>query len=449
MSRIAPWSVLAVIVILCGCSLGAPRFESTSGERWRIPFDLSTLDKDIAFNKARVARDPKGALGWSLLAGAHLKRARLFDSTSDAVAAEQAARRSLKIREAGNIGAANKLVQALLDQHRFREAKATLDWAIGRRLVDDASYQLQAQVALELGDFEAAVRTVADHPSAMRDPGGMVLNSRIAFLSGHSAEALELVNSAERKLEDNALVGSDVLAWIRSKRGDILFAVGKVEEARKAYDSALELLPGDYKSLFGRARIASGTGDWQSAISWGEKALDSVPMPECMALVSDAYRNIGQSVKAAELLSQAAESAGKSGVADSGLRVGAKPTTVHGHTLDRQYAQLCADHEIDLEGAYASALRDSVARQDVYTFDTLAWVTFKLGLLDEAKAASDKALRLGTQDARMLFHAAEIYDRLGEKGRAGDLYAKAIVANPYFDHPSVAKARKKLTEYGG
>jgi hypothetical protein len=48
------------------------------------------------------------------------------------------------------------------------------------------------------------------------------------------------------------------------------------------------------------------------------------------------------------------------------------------------------------------------------TLDTLAWAYFKSGRFDDAAAASAEALRTGSRDARLLYHAAAIRHATGD-----------------------------------
>ncbi len=63
----------------------------------------------------------------------------------------------------------------------------------------------------------------------------------------------------------------------------------------------------------------------------------------------------------------------------------------------------------------AVAIAESVAaiRHDIFTQDALAWAYYKTGQLDKALAASERALRTGTRDERILTHAAAIRTALG------------------------------------
>jgi len=59
----------------------------------------------------------------------------------------------------------------------------------------------------------------------------------------------------------------------------------------------------------------------------------------------------------------------------------------------------------------------------------------------EALAAITEALKLGTQDAKLFFHAGLIYHQLGDIAKAKRSLQRALATNPYFHivHADVAK----------
>ena len=59
------------------------------------------------------------------------------------------------------------------------------------------------------------------------------------------------------------------------------------------------------------------------------------------------------------------------------------------------------------------------ARKDVYGYDTLAWAQFAAGQQSEALATMNRALALGTVDAKLLIHAGliELANGLADEGR--------------------------------
>jgi tetratricopeptide (TPR) repeat protein len=71
-------------------------------------------------------------------------------------------------------------------------------------------------------------------------------------------------------------------------------------------------------------------------------------------------------------------------------------------------------------------------RGGVYVDDAYAWALFRAGRIAEARDVSDRAISLGTPDARLLYHAGAI--RLAAGDRQGlSLIQRALALNPQFD----------------
>jgi tetratricopeptide (TPR) repeat protein len=97
-----------------------------------------------------------------------------------------------------------------------------------------------------------------------------------------------------------------------------------------------------------------------------------------------------------------------------------------------------------LDEALAIARRERETRADIYTHDALAWCLYKKGELAEAKGAINEALRLGTRDARINYHAGMIYKALGESRAAAKHLQLALRINPSFDVLQADVARQTL-----
>ena len=72
------------------------------------------------------------------------------------------------------------------------------------------------------------------------------------------------------------------------------------------------------------------------------------------------------------------------------------------------------------------AERAAAERHDIFTEDALAWAYFKAGRLADAAAASAQALRTGSRDRDLLYHAAAIKQAQGDNGAARTLMARAL-----------------------
>src|SRR5262249_49472363 len=128
-----------------------------------------------------------------------------------------------------------------------------------------------------------------------------------------------------------------------------------------------------------------------------------------------------------------------------------------GQVTDLEMAVFEADHAVDANGtdhALLLAHQAYDARPDnIYAADALAWALYRAGRLDDAVALSDRALRLGTVDPLLHFHAAVIADALGRDERARTELAPVVAHTPWFsvryhDDALALAARLGLTSRG-
>ena len=157
MTTTTPIGASAFGLLLC-CLLGAgappavpdPETGSTGADastraEEREEYDPELAAKTVAFWERRVAQDPEGFIELRELASAYLARQRETGDVADAVKAEDAARRSLKIMDRRNAGAWIRLGRSLLAQHRFAEA---LDAARSAAALDPSASRLVADIQL-------------------------------------------------------------------------------------------------------------------------------------------------------------------------------------------------------------------------------------------------------------------------------------------------------------
>jgi Flp pilus assembly protein TadD len=108
----------------------------------------------------------------------------------------------------------------------------------------------------------------------------------------------------------------------------------------------------------------------------------------------------------------------------------------------REVAVFYANHDMNPERAIELAELDLQQRQDVHGYDTLAWALYKNRKFEQALPAIQSALRQGTRDANMHFHAGMIYAALGQTEMARSELKTALEINPHFSllHSDVAQA---------
>ena len=94
----------------------------------------------------------------------------------------------------------------------------------------------------------------------------------------------------------------------------------------------------------------------------------------------------------------------------------------------------------------ALATSELERRRDVFGYDALAWALYRNDRLAEAADAIEQALRLGTRDAALHFHAGLIFAGLGERARAVDHLQTVQEINPQFSLLHAELARTTLEE---
>ena len=223
------------------------------------------------------------------------------------------------------------------------------------------------------------------------------------------------------------------VAWFHMRVGDELARVGRADDARKSYLEALSLYPHDYKTMTGLARLAAGRQDWPGTISWGLKAEQVVPTPEAVALVGDAYAASGDR-KDAEGQYRLIEAMGTLSRAQSMV-------------YDRYRAMFDANHGRHLEEGLGLARREMKARQDVYAYDTLAWASYKNGLLPSGRRRHEAGTRTRHAGRTAVLPCGHHRRGAGGPGAVGQRTSPAPPSlDPYFRPSAPAVAQHP---YGG
>ncbi|MDQ2991599.1 MAG: hypothetical protein M3R30_02105, partial [Candidatus Eremiobacteraeota bacterium] len=217
-------------------------------------------------------------------------------------------------------------------------------------------------------------------------------------------------------VSDNSAQGR---AWYHFRAGELAFSAGAVDEAKADEREALVIFPGFEMAYRALARFSWATKDWNGAVDAATHGIAIIPEPETLGYLADAQAALGKTdaAKQTQSLIFAVERVGNAY-----------------NINDRLLSVYYAEHGIRLDDAYAIAQREVRARGDeVYAQDTLAWAAAMDGKWNVAEAAAKRAIRLNTQDPRILFHAGAIAAHFGRKDEAQALLQAAMKLNPTFD----------------
>ncbi len=396
-----------------------------------VPDTLSP-EAQVTFWSRRLKPDTRDYITLTTLAGAYLAEGR---ETGDAAAygrAEEALRRALALNP--RYESANALLgSVLISQHQFAAARESA--AAGLALNPDSPAALAASgdANLELGDYAAAESAYGRLLDLAPDGPAFSRLSRLAWLQGRPDEAIDWMRRAA-DLMVSLDVGGEELAWYRFQLGELYYNTGDLRAAEKWYHEADQAFPGYYNAAAGLGKIAAARGDLQEAIDIYAPLVERLPQPSFVAFLGDLYTLAGDTAAAQaqyDTVSFIQELEASQQV-----------------LYNRQMALFFANHNIELEQALAYAEGELTARKDIYAYDTLAWVLYRLGRFDEAAAASERALALGTQDAQLFYHAGLIAAARGDEERAAADLNHALDINPHFDLIQVEVAREVLAGMG-
>lgn len=392
-------------------AIGGPGGPSTS---------RADLEQTIAAFDARLARDGATTALAPRLADALLRQARITSNPGLAVRAEGVLRQALDA-DPSDYESTRMLATTLLSQHRFREAIETAERASRMSPRDAWNFGVIGDARLELGEYDAAFAAF-DRMMQMRPSSAAY--GRVSYareLQGDLAGARRLMQMAADATGPD---DPEAQAWCYSQIADLHFQEGRLDDAAREYGRANHTFPGHPFAQAGLARVDAARGRFADALERYRTMMRERPTPETAARIGEIEQRLGRADAAAQSFA----------LAEQGWRYDTPEPTL----LARLLASRGRGHD-----ALAVATRAAATRRDIATLDALAWASFAAGRLDEAARASAEALRTGTRDRAILYHAAAIAAARGDRPRARALASRAVDGFPEFD-PLLGPAAQAL-----
>lgn len=385
-------------------------------------------DRSVQRATAMITRNADDPLGYAKLAEAYMRKARESGDSGYYMKAEAAIHHVLT-EQPDDYAARRVLTWIALGKHDFSQALLLAKQLQEERPDDYWVYGLLGDAYTELGNYHKAVE--AFQQMMDRRPG-LPAYSRAAYmrtLHGDLEGAMELMLMAIR---GGVRRDPEPLAWTLVQYGNLHFYQGQLDQAETAYQQALEVFPNYYMAHAGIGQIQAGRQQYSEAINSYEQAIAVVPTPDMIGYLGDLYMVAGEE-KQAERQYQLVEFI--EGVND-----------LNPIMYSRQLARFYADHQRNLDHAILLAEAEHSRRSDIYTQDTLAWVYYHMDRMPEAWHIMEQALRLGTQDASLLYHAGMIAKGMGETDTAKQYLSQALTLNPYFSPQGARLANTALEE---
>jgi tetratricopeptide (TPR) repeat protein len=358
----------------------------------------------------------------AMLGDAYLQKARETGDPSYYPKAEALYRQALD-RNPDDFVAMTGMGTLSLARHDFRHALTWSEQAHARNPYHAAAFGVIADAQIELGRYDQAVQTVQAMVDLRPDLPSF---SRVSYVR----ELLGDVPGAIAAMRQAAQAGSgrpEHVAWAQAQLGNLSFGAGDVAAAEQHYLQSLQTLDGYVFGVAGLAKVAAARGDFEGAIASYRAAIAQMPLPEFVIALGDVYAAAGKAHEAAQqyALVQAMQSLYEANGVDT----------------DLEMALFAANHGLEIDRAVERARAGYEKRPSIHAADVLSWTLYKTGRYDEAWRYAQEALRLGTRDAMLHFHAGMIAAALGLSNEAINHLERALTINPYF---SVLESRQAV-----
>ena len=377
--------------------------------------------------EATVRAQPRSAAAHTTLAAAYLQQVRETGDTRGYDRADAALRRALALKP-GDAAALTERGVLRLGRHQFGAA------------LDDAQAARAAapEVNKPFGVLVDALVELGRYPQAARALQQMIDRKPNVDAYGRAAYLRELrgdLAGAERALRLAIAAGGEVpenTAYVQSLLGDLELVRGRPGRALTAYRAALRLVPGHTPSQFGTARARAAQSRLDAAIRRLTRLVDRAP--------SQAY---------AIALGEAQLAAGRRRAAAAAFRVAEdeeRKLREAGETTDLERALYEADH--GTPALAVSLARRAVRRApSIRASDALGWALTRAGRPEEGLRHAQRALRLGSREPLVLYHAGVAASRAGERALAARLLGRVVRQAPRFSPyhgPRAARALERL-----
>jgi tetratricopeptide (TPR) repeat protein len=422
-----------LLLSIAGCGGGEP--EQAASPTAATPIGAASQtraqsDARIAFLEARAADDPLDVFSLNELAIEHLQRARETGDVSSLSRAREALRQSLERRPEDNYEALALSANLAVTQHDFAAGLVLARRATALKPKAAYAYGAAGDAQMGLGRYDEAAQSYATlhgiEPSLSSE-------SRLALfaqLRGMHEEALAHWDAALAMAQGDGVPEHE--AWARTQTAHLRFMTGDLDESRSQYAQALGTLPGYVHALAGLGRVAAARGDLDAAIAHYETAIAVVPLPEYVIALGDVYAAAGDPKRAGdqyELVAAIEQLYAANGV-----------------NLDLQIALFNADHGRDLQATVARAEALFAAQPNIQAADALAWARYNAGDIDGARTAIGDALRTGSRDPMLLFHAGMIHKAAGDTDLAATFLRQLNEQNRRFSVLYAEAARQAFEE---
>ena len=371
-------------------------------------------DERIKMYETLVNYKPGDLHYQNLLAGAYIQKMR---ETMDPGYLDRASKivTSVLSADGSDYEALRLRSQIELERHNFTQVAEYSRELTASSPDDPWNWGTLGDSLMELGQYDKAAEAYQRMVSLRPDLSSYNRASYYRFVAGDAAGAIELmkraISAGSRSMEN--------VAWCYVDLGNMYFKIGQVDDAERAYLSALRAFPGYYPAYAGLGRAYAAQGKISDAIDSYTRAQSAVPLVEYAGALQDLYTLAGKP-------EEARKQADMVDMID-------KMEQASGLNVNRNLAMAYADRDRN------TAPRPGVGgpraeRPPRYLHLRRAGLElYKNKRYEEAAKAKEKALELGTPEPAFYYHAGMIEHALGQSDQARKHLQRALALNARFD----------------
>ena len=287
--------------------------------------------------------------------------------------------------------------------HRFKDAEPLArELAATRGRAFD--YGLLGDVLMEQGRLDEAVVAYQKMADIKPDLHVYTRAAHVRWLKGDLVGAIEMMQLA---VEAASPSDPESAAWVYAHLAQYRLQAGDLRECRRDCEAAFAFQTNYPPALLVRAKLHLAQGKIPDAVASLKMAEAENPLPEYQWALAEALHAAGSKTEAVAVERSLGE---------------------HGAASDpRTFALYLATLGGDATNSLRLAEAELETRQDVFTYDAVAWALAAASRWSEAATNMQRAVAEGTQDARLFLHAGIIEANTAQPALA-EKYLRAAAA---------------------
>jgi len=310
----------------------------------------------------------------------------------------------------------------LLSLHHFKEALEVGTKAAEINMDNGFIYGVLCDANVELGNYEEAVK-MSDKMQSLRP--SLEAYSRVSYLReiyGDNSGAIEAMKLAYQA----GLAGSEEASWAGNILSNLYENNGDLNNAAAMSETILAQRPGYAFSVNTLGQIEMDKGNYDKAIAKFDEAIKVIPEVAFYENKAMALKRKGETAKSRDIYEKCI--------------LMLREDVASGHFVDMELAKIYLELGDNTNAMKFARIEFDRRPENIDANHTIALVFHVMQDYAAAKKHIDKAMRMGTKDAKLLADASQIEKDLGNVKVAMELINKSKKINPYLPKPQLKKS---------